>query len=114
MSNEIEVVDGNGISNQAAMHSVLVMEQWGNGETYNEDVWVERAKIATRKTMEGMFELGQALIVLKERASDYQHLCLPRNTGPQSLERSLPPAAPAFCNGVDVGFVRRRCEHAAP
>lgn len=51
---------------ELALHSANVMEQWGNGETYNEDVWVERAKLATRKTMEGMFELGQALIVLKE------------------------------------------------
>ncbi|MFU8616511.1 hypothetical protein [Neisseria sp. LACPHL-SPEC-2024-00856] len=51
---------------ELALHSANVMKQWGNGETYNEDVWVERAKLATRKTMEGMFELGQALIVLKE------------------------------------------------
>ncbi len=53
-------------SNHAAMHSVMVMEQWGNGETYNEATWVERARQAAYKTMEGMFELGRALIVLKE------------------------------------------------
>lgn len=66
MSNQIEAIDANQTSNQAAMHSIMIMEQWGNGETYNEDVWIERAKLATRKTMEGMFELGQSLIVLKE------------------------------------------------
>jgi len=66
MSNEVEVMDAVAAQNYQAAHSVMVMEQWGNGETYNEDVWVERAKLATRKTMEGMFELGQALIVLKE------------------------------------------------
>lgn len=66
MSNQVEVIDADKTSNQAAMHSVMVMEQWGNGEAYNEDVWIERAKLATRKTMEGMFELGQSLIVLKE------------------------------------------------
>ena len=52
--------------NKAAMHSVMVMEQWGNGETYNEDRWIERGRQAAQKTLEGMFELGRALIVLKE------------------------------------------------
>ncbi len=66
MSNEIEVVDGNGISKQAAMRSMMVMEQWGNGEVYNEATWIERGRHAVRQTMEGMFELGRALIVLKE------------------------------------------------
>lgn len=67
MSNELDIIEHkSGNVKRAAMHSMMVMEQWGNGETYNEDVWVERAKLATRKTMEGMFELGQALIVLKE------------------------------------------------
>lgn len=54
------------ITNQAASNSVAVMEQWGNCEAYNEERWVERAKQAVRKAMEGMFELGRALIVLKE------------------------------------------------
>lgn len=53
-------------SNHAAMRSVMVMEQWGNGETYDEATWIERGRQAARKTMEGMFELGRALIVLKE------------------------------------------------
>lgn len=53
-------------ANDAAISSVMVMEQWGGGETYNEDRWVERARQAARKTLEGMFELGRALIVLKE------------------------------------------------
>lgn len=67
MSNELDIIEHESDNvKRAAMHSMMVMEQWGNGETYNEDVWVERAKLATRKTMEGMFELGQALIVLKE------------------------------------------------
>lgn len=66
MSNQIEVMDVNKTSNQVAMHSMMVMEQWGNGETYDEAVWIERGRHAVRQTMEGMFELGRALIVLKE------------------------------------------------
>ncbi len=53
-------------ANNAALNSVRVMEQWGGGETYNEDRWIERARQAARKTLEGMFDLGRALIVLKE------------------------------------------------
>lgn len=52
--------------NQQALHSMQVMEQWGDGEVYNEAVWVEKGKQAINKTLEGMFELGKALIVLKE------------------------------------------------
>lgn len=66
MSNQIEAIDANQTSNQAAMHSIMIMEQWGNGETYNENIWVERGRHAVRQTLEGMFELGRALIVLKE------------------------------------------------
>ena len=32
-------------ANNAALNSVRVMEQWGGGETYNEDRWIERARI---------------------------------------------------------------------
>ena len=64
--NEIIEHEDKNTTNQAAMHSLMVMEQWGNKEVYNEDRWVERAKQAARKAMEGMFELGKALIVLKE------------------------------------------------
>ncbi|MDK4566836.1 hypothetical protein QG085_04805 [Kingella kingae] len=49
MSNEVEVIDVNAVSNHAAMHSVMVMEQWGNGETYNEATWVERGRHAVRQ-----------------------------------------------------------------
>ena len=56
----------NAAASNAAMNSVMVMEQWGNGEVYNEDRWIERGRQAAFKTMEGMFELGRALIVLKE------------------------------------------------
>lgn len=66
MSNQIEVMDVDKTSNHAVMHSVMVMEQWGNGETYDEAVWIERGRHAVRQTMEGMFELGRVLIVLKE------------------------------------------------
>lgn len=31
MSNQIEVMDVDKTSNHAVMHSVMVMEQWGNG-----------------------------------------------------------------------------------
>ena len=44
----------------------MVMEQWANGEIYDEATWIERGRHAVRQTMEGMFELGRALIVLKE------------------------------------------------
>lgn len=54
------------VINQQALHSMQVMEQWGNGETYNEATWIERGRQAVVKTLEGMFELGKTLIVLKE------------------------------------------------
>ncbi|OFN60600.1 hypothetical protein [Eikenella sp. HMSC061C02] len=63
MSNKMEIIEH---SNQTAMHSLMVMEQWGNGEAYNEDRWIERGRQAMRQTVEGMFELGRVLIVLKE------------------------------------------------
>lgn len=66
MSNEVEVIDVVAAQNYQAAHSVMVMEQWGNGETYNEDLWIERGRQAVRQTMEGMFELGRVLIILKE------------------------------------------------
>ena len=64
----IEHDDGNENQNtkMAVMHSLAVMEQWGNGEVYSEERWIERGRYAVRQTMEGMFELGRALIVLKE------------------------------------------------
>ncbi|ATD64862.1 DUF3102 domain-containing protein [Neisseria weixii] len=64
--NEIEVVNAADTGNQAAMRSMMVMEQWGNGEAYSEERWIERGRLAVRQTMEGMFELGRALIILKE------------------------------------------------
>ena len=66
MSNEVEVMDVVAAQNYQAAYSVMVMEQWGNGETYNEERWIERGRQAVRQTMEGMFELGRALIILKE------------------------------------------------
>lgn len=66
MSYEVEVMDAVAAQNYQAAHSVMVMEQWGNGETYDEATWIERGRQAVRQTMEGMFELGRALIVLKE------------------------------------------------
>ena len=67
MSKEIIEHDTlNMAANHVAMNSVIVMEQWGNGEVYNEDRWIERGRQAMRQTVEGMFELGRVLIVLKE------------------------------------------------
>ena len=66
MDNKTEIIDVNANQNHEAMRSIMVMEQWGNGETYNEATWIERGRQAVRQTMEGMFELGRALIVLKE------------------------------------------------
>ena len=66
MSNEVEVIDVAAVQNYQAAHSVMVMEQWGNGEVYSEERWIERGRQAVRQTMEGMFELGRALIILKE------------------------------------------------
>lgn len=61
----VEVITAD-VINQQALHSMQVMEQWGNGETYNEATWIERGRQAVVKTLEGMFELGKTLIVLKE------------------------------------------------
>lgn len=66
MSNEVEVIDVAAAQNYQAAHSVMVMEQWGNGEVYSEERWIERGRQAVRQTLEGMFELGRTLIVLKE------------------------------------------------
>ncbi|STZ76085.1 hypothetical protein [Bergeriella denitrificans] len=52
--------------NDLAMHSAAVMEKFANGENYNEAVWIERGRFAVRQTLEGMFELGRALIIIKE------------------------------------------------
>lgn len=51
---------------ELALHSANVMAKFSNGEAYNETVWIERGRFAVRQTMEGMFELGRALIVIKE------------------------------------------------
>ena len=48
MNPEIEIIATDKVSNQAAMHSVLVMEQWGNGEVYSEERWVGRGRQAVR------------------------------------------------------------------
>lgn len=61
----VEVITAD-VINQQALHSMQVMEQWGNGEVYNEATWIERGRQAVVKTLEGMFELGKTLIVLKE------------------------------------------------
>lgn len=53
-------------STEMAVHSANVMAKFSNGEVYNEAVWIERGRFAVRQTMEGMFELGRALIVIKE------------------------------------------------
>ena len=67
MSTELDIIEHeSGNVKRAAMHSMMVMEQWGNGEVYNEATWIERGRLAVRQTMEGMFELGRALIILKE------------------------------------------------
>ena len=60
------VADTTANQNFQAAHSAMVMEQWGYGEIYNEATWVERGRHAVRQTMEGRFELGRVLIVLKE------------------------------------------------
>ena len=51
---------------ELSIHSATVMEKFSNGEAYNEAIWIERGRFAVRQTMEGMFELGRALIVIKE------------------------------------------------
>ena len=53
-------------ANELALHSMAVMEKFANGEVYNEAVWIERGRHAVQKTLEGMFELGRVLIVIKE------------------------------------------------
>ena len=47
-------------------HSMAVMAQWANGEKYDEKVMIERGRYAMRQTLEGMFELGRVLIIIKE------------------------------------------------
>lgn len=52
--------------NEVALYSMAIMEKFANGEAYNEAIWIERGRHAVRQTLEGMFELGRALIVIKE------------------------------------------------
>lgn len=59
-------------ANDIAMHSMAVMEKFSNGEVYNEAIWIERGRHAVRQTMEGMFELGRVLIILKEHSAHGQ------------------------------------------
>ena len=47
-------------------HSMAVMAQWANGEKYDEKVMIERGRFAVRQTLEGRFELGRVLIIIKE------------------------------------------------
>lgn len=51
---------------ELALHSANVMAKFSRGEAYNEAIWIERGRFAVRQTMEGMFELGRALVVIKE------------------------------------------------
>lgn len=51
---------------EMALHSEYIMTKFANGEAYNEAIWIERGRHAVRQTLEGMFELGRALIVIKE------------------------------------------------
>lgn len=53
-------------ASEIALHSMAIMEKFANGEVYNEAIWIERGRYAVRQTLEGMFELGRALIVIKE------------------------------------------------
>lgn len=53
-------------ANEVALHSMAIMEKFANGEAYNEAIWIERGRHAVRQTLEGIFELGRALIVIKE------------------------------------------------
>ena len=52
--------------NEVALHSMAIMEKFANGEAYNEAIWIERGRHAVHQTLEGMFEVGRALIVIKE------------------------------------------------
>lgn len=47
MSNKIEVMDVTAAQNYQAAHSVMVMEQWGYGEVYSEEHWIERGRLGT-------------------------------------------------------------------
>ena len=62
MATEIlgHIVDAS--ATELALHSANVMAKFSNGEAYNETAWIERGRFAVRQTMEGMFELGRALI----------------------------------------------------
>lgn len=73
-----EVITADDINRQA-LHSMQVMEQWGDGEVYNEAVWIEKGKQAINKTLEGMFELGKALIVLKEHTEHGRFIEISKN-----------------------------------
>lgn len=60
-----EVQAQQSLANKQINNSILVMAEWGDNEIYNETLWIERAKQSVVKTLEGMFELGRALIILK-------------------------------------------------
>lgn len=67
-------------ANELAIHSMAVMDRFSNGEAYNEAVWIERGRFAVRQTMEGMFELGRALIIIKSIRRMAVLLRLPRKS----------------------------------
>ena len=70
--NNITVLDSNELtsftndSNKYAMKCVQVMDEWGNGELFDERALIERGRIATQYAVASIYELGRVLIILKE------------------------------------------------
>ena len=49
-----------------ALRCVQVMDEWGNGEVFDERALIERGRMAAQYAAASIYELGRVLIILKE------------------------------------------------
>lgn len=69
---DIEILDGDEPAsysqdtNKYALKCVQVMDEWGNGEIFDERALIERGRMAAHYAVASIYELGRVLIILKE------------------------------------------------
>ena len=68
----IEIMDGDEPApysqdaNKYALRCVQVMDEWGNGDVFDELALIERGRMAAQYAVASIYELGRVLIILKE------------------------------------------------
>ena len=100
---EVELLDKEAAATStevAVRRSVEVMNQWANGEVYDEKIYVERGKMKFQEAQDAFFEFGRILIVLKEHMPHgYFQETVQRefNIAPQSARKMI-QATVKFCS----------------